>query len=262
MTTYRLVNDTGLAALKRIAQTEPALFAEPDAARLEGRMSELAEGDEIWGRPLTLRADLSPLEEIAEGGPDTDAAFAPLIRNALPDLEPSEGLNEHVWATINSFVVPQYTPIRWSSSNLAQDADAAKFAGFVNFVESHWLKGNLATARRANAAARLWWLGELSSRAAEKSEHLSADDMLDGMANNVNLYHQLLSRPNLLSRPRLVAAIYEMFLGGDSDHLGVTTYANRFLSALNLRAADMSLDLMDDRELRDVVEEAKPPKGR
>ena len=257
--THRLVNDTGLAALKRIARTEPSLFAEPDAARLENRMSELADGDEIWGRALSLQADLSPLEEIAEGGPDTDAAFAPLVRDALPDLEPSEGLNEYVWATVNCFVVPKYAPIRWSSSNLAQEPNSEKFA---NFVESHWLKGNLVTARRANAAARLWWLGELSSRAAAKSEHLSADDVLDAMANNVNLYHQLLSRPNLLSRPRLVAAIYEMFLGGDSDHLNVTTYANRFLGALNLRAADMSLDLMDDRELRDVVEEAKPPKER
>lgn len=260
--TQRLVNDMGLAALKRVAQTEPSLFAEPDAARLETRMAELADGDEIWGRPLTLQADLSPLEEIAKGGPGTDAAFAPLIRRALPDLEPSEGLNEYVWATINCFVVPKYTPIRWSSSNLARGADGENLVGFVNFVERHWLKGNLVSARQNNAAARLWWLGELSSRAAAKSEHLSADDILDAMANNVNLYHQLLSRPNLLSRPRLVAAIYEMFLGGDSDHLGVTTYANRFLSALNLRAADMSLDLMDDRELRDAVEEAKPPKGR
>lgn len=262
MTTYRLVNDMGLAALKSIARTEPSLFAEPDAPRLEERMRELAAGDEIWGSPLTLQADLSPLEEIAEGGPHTDAAFAPLVRDALPDLEPSEGLNEYVWATVNCFAVPKYTPIRWSSSNLAQEPGSEKFSSFVNFVESHWLKGNLVTARRANAAARLWWLGELSSRAAAKSQHLNADDMLNAMANNVNLYHQILARPRLLSRPRLMAAIYEMLLDGDSDHLKTTTYANAFIMALGFRATDMSLDLMDDRELRDVVEEAKPPKGR
>lgn len=255
--TYRIVNETGLGALKYLARTEPALFAEPDAARLEKRMNEMTGGEEIWGSPLPLQADMSPLEEIAEGGPGTDAAFAPIVRAAMPSLKPSEGLNEYVWATVNCFVVPKYTPIRWSGSSLAKDPDK-----FSNFVEAHWLRGNLVTARRANAAARLWWLGELSSRAAEKSGHLSADDILDAMANNVNLYHQLLSRPNLLSRPRLVAAIYEMFLDGDSDHLKVTTYANRFLGALNLRAADVSLDLMNDRELRDAVEEAKPPKGR
>ena len=259
--TYRLVNDTGLAALKDLARTEPALFAEPDAARLEKRMVE-TRGNDIWGSPLTLRADLAPLEEITEGGPDTDAAFAPLIRNALPDLDPSEGLNEYIWATINSFVVPKYTPIRWSSSNLAQEPGSAKFSSFVNFVESHWLKGNLVTARRANAAARLWWLGELSSRAAAKSQHLSEDDILDAMANNVNLYHQILARPRLLSRPRLIAAIYEMLLAGDSDHLKTTAYANTFIMALGFRATDVSLDLMDDHELRELVEEAKPPKGR
>ena len=34
------------------------------------------------------------------------------------------------------------------------------------------------------------------------------------------------------------------------------------LARCKLRAADVSLDLMNDRELRDAVEEAKPPKGR
>ncbi len=254
--TLKMVNDTGLAALKALAKEEPALFVSPDPARLEKRTAERADTDDIWGSSLSLRADLSPLDEIQSGGPGTDAAFAPIVRDALPDLPPSEGLNEYRWATINCFAVPHYTPKRWNTSRMAKDPKKLS-----NFVESHWLKGNLTSARNQNAAARLWWLGELSSRAARASQLLDQDEILHAMADNVNLYHQLLSRPNLLSRPRLVAAIYEMFLDGN-DHLKATAYANPLLSALNLRAADVSLDFMDGNELRDAVEEAKPPKGR
>lgn len=254
--TRKLVNHAGLLALKSVAENEPSLFATPNPDRLKRRMEEVAETDEIWGGELSLQADLSPLERIERGGPRTDAMYARLLQDALPNLPPSEGLNEYRWATINCFVVPRYVPIRWDTSNMANDPKKLS-----NFVQLHWLKGNLTDARRANAAARLWWLGELSSRAAKETSVLDRDEILEAMANNVQFYHQLLSRPNLLSRPRLVAAVYEMFLDGDNDYLNSTNYANPLFSALNLRAADVSLDLMDRNELRDAVEEAKPPKG-
>lgn len=81
------------------------------------------------------------------------------------------------------------------------------------------------------------------------------------MANNVNLYHQLLARPVLISRPRLLAAIYEVFLEDGNDYLRSTKYANELIKGLNLRAASVSFDLMTTEELRQVIEEAKPPKG-
>ena len=86
------------------------------------------------------------------------------------------------------------------------------------------------------------------------------NEILEAMAHNVNLYHQLLSRPNLLSRSRLLAAIYEIFLEPDNDYLRTTRYANEMLESLNFMAAQFSLDFMDLPELRKVVEEAKPPK--
>ena len=130
------------------------------------------------------------------------------------------------------------------------------------FVTRHWLDGGKVGARQNNSISRLWWLGEFSKRAAQHTAMYSADELLDAMANNVNLYHQLLARPILLSRPRLLAAIYEVFLDSDTDndYLGVTRYANELLSSLNLIAAQVSLDLMDMGELRNVIEEAKPPK--
>ena len=87
--TRKLVNHAGLLALKSIAQDKPSLFADPNPDRLKLRMAEVAETDEIWGGELSLQADLSPLERIERGGPRTDAMYARLLQDALPNLPPT-----------------------------------------------------------------------------------------------------------------------------------------------------------------------------
>ena len=256
MTQYRFVNEDGLAALKSLSQEEPALFLASDSTALTEAMEKRAETSNLWAAPLDLREDISVLNQIESGGPNTDAEYVRVVRNALDHLPPSQGLNEHRWATINCFVLPQYVLVRWSH---VQPKDSDRLPAFV---KRHWLDGGRVDARQDNSVARLWWQGEFSDRAAAHSGMYSADELLDAMAFNVNLYHQLLARPNLLARSKLVAAIYEVFLEPDNDYLRSTTYANEMLSSLNFMAAQVSLDFMDLSELRDAVEEAKPPKDR
>ena len=254
---YRLVNDNGLAALREVAARFPRQFLDASPVVLGTTLEEVSQTDDLWGPVLDIQSDISPLNTITEGGPGTDAALVPLVRKALNNLPPAEGLNEYRWATINSFVVPKYVATRWPAGKLADDPKRLS-----EFVSRHWLKGHLTDARQDNAIARLWWLGELSDRAGGQSERYSAEEILNAMANNVNLYHQLLYRRNIVSRAKLVAAIYEVFLDDGNDYLGATRYASELMSALNYRAADISLDFMDVTELREVVEEAKPPKER
>ena len=251
----RMVNDDGLFALMRPADEKPELFLDPDPLELEKAMAERARTENLWGNPLGLREELSPLNELATGGPGTDAAFIPLLRKGLGHLPPAEGLNDYRWNTINCFVIPQYTKIRWS------DAEPNDEKRLPAFVKRHWLDGHLTDARQNNSADRLWWLGELSERAAKYSDQYDSTDFLEAMAGNVNLYHQLLYRRNLASRSKLVAAIYEVFLEDGNDYLSQTKYASEMMSTLNYLAADVSLDFMGVDELRDIVEEAKPPKG-
>ena len=250
----KIVNDDGLRALKLLANEAPQMFIEADAEELKKRMVERIQTDNLWGVALDIRADMSTLNSIAKGGPTSDAAFVPLVRQAFGHLPPAEGLNDYRWATVNCFVLPQYAQTRWSQ---VQPDDEKRLPAFVR---RHWLDGHLTDARQDNSIARLWWLGELSERAARYSERYDADEILNAMANNVNLYHQLLSRRNLVSRSKLVAAIYEVFLEDGNDYLRMTRYATEMLAALNYMAADVSLDFMDMSELRDIVEEAKPPK--
>ena len=254
MDEQRIVNDDGLRALKLLASERAHLFIEADTEALKKRMAERVETDNLWGAPLNIRADLSQLNALTNGGPSTDAAFVPLVRQAFGHLPPAEGLNDYRWATVNCFVIPQYAQARWSN---VQPKDMGKLPAHV---KRHWLDGHLTDARQDNSIARLWWLGELSERAAEYSQRYDADNILNAMANNVNLYHQFLSRRNLVSRAKLVAAVYEVFLEDGNEYLRATRYANEMLSALNYLAADVSLDFMNMSELRDIVEEAKPPK--
>ena len=255
MTEQRLINDNGISALGALAHDSPKLFLDADPSALARAMEKQAQTKDVWGSAIDLKEDISPLNNMKESGPSTDAEYSRIVRSALPHISAHQGLDEYRWATINCFILPTYVAVRWKSSAQSNDPKM-----LPNFVRSHWLEGSLVSARRANAVARLWWLGEFSYRAAQESALYSSDELLEAMANNVNLYHQLLSRPNLLSRSKLVAAIYEVFLDDGNDYLGSTKYANELLESLNLKAAEVSLDFMDLSELREVVEESKPPK--
>ena len=246
------LNEVGYGALRSLCTSNPALFTKPDALGLRDAMSKEAGTESVTAGAIELLCPLDELNEVDQSGPGTDAQYAKIIRSALANLSVGEATDELLWASINCFALADYVPLRWSTSNIRNNKPSS-------FVETHWLKGG-GEGRQDNAAARLWWLGELSSRAAQFSIH-SADELLDAMANHVNLYHQTLYRRYILANPRLVAAIYDMFLDGNS-HLNITKTANDFYKTLNVRAGATALDMMDEDQLRSVVEEAKPPKGR
>ena len=252
----KLLNDEGVAALRRLAHEQPQLYFEANSDALKSAMISVAETDDLWRGNVGLQCDLSPMNNLDRSGPSTDAAFALLIRQALGHLSPSEGLNDYRWSTINCLVIPQYVHKRWSN---ALPKEKVRHPAHI---ERHWFAGHKIDARQDNAVARLWWLGELSHRASKYSERYGQEDILNAMAGNVNFYHQLLYRSNLVSRPKLVAALYEVFLEDGNDYLNVTQYGNEMFRALNYRAADVSLDMMELAELRDIVEECQPPKGR
>lgn len=255
MPEIRLVNDSGYNALVSLAESEPKLFAAGDPFELRRRMEAVGLAEhgpdaELYGERLVTPTTLAELNQLQESGPTTDAAYASAIRQAAGGSV-VQAANPLLWVTFNCFELPQYVPIRWRSSNLNQAT--------TNFVYRHWLQYSGSDGRKWNASARLWWLGEMATRAAEHSRH-NADDLLKAMAGNVNLYHQTIDRTFLSSNPRLLAAVWDVFLDGN-EHLRTTKNASDLMMRLNLQAATLSFDFLDYSELRAVVEEAKPPKG-
>ena len=250
MNEIKRVNENGYKALRTLARNQPDLFITPDPSRLEDEMVKAADTRDVWGQPLPVGCSLDPLNELNEPGPETDHHYAKIVRQALGGISLADAADELLWASINCFAIPNYVSVRWQTG-LTSRTNRSKF------VDDHWLRGD-SEGRRANAVARLWWLGELSDRVSQHSQH-SADALLCAMANNVNLYHQTLSRRYLLANPRVVAAIYDVAMNGNT-HLYQTTHANRMLRSLNVRGGASALDLMDDDEIRAVVEEAVPPK--
>lgn len=250
MNELKPVNENGYKALRNLARNKPRLFTSPNPDLLREEMVKTADTSEVWRDPIRLGCSLDPLNELDEKGPDTDHHYAKIMRQALAGITPADAADELLWASINCFAIPYYVPTRWATSNIRNTNPES-------FVDSHWLKGG-PSGRRANAAARLWWLGEISERASRHSKH-DADALLNAMANNVNLYHQLLARPYLSANSKLVAAIYDTACESNT-HLFQTKHANDLLMALNVRAGATALDLMDDDELRAVVEECVPPK--
>jgi len=248
----KLVNETGYKALRSLARSSPLLFMQPDTERLQAAMVRAADTEDVWQQPISAGCSLEPLNELDKSGPETDECYAKIVRQALADISLADVAGELLWASINCFAIADYVPQRWRTGLTSTTA-------YPKFVDDHWLKGG-SDGRRANAIARLWWLGELSERVAQHSKH-SPDALLNAMANNVNLYHQTLSRPYLLANPRLVAAIYEVAMDGDT-HLYQTKHASDMFKSLNVRAGATALDLMEDADLREVVKAAVPPKGQ
>ena len=248
------VNDLGYGILANIAYGHPGLFFE--GKRLMRELEKRAEeqGGSWCDKPITLDTSLAPLNQIREVGPETDADNAPIIRQALSSITPAMASDGLLWASINCFALSRYIPIRWGATNLRQNE-----LKNTAFVSRHWLWQG-TNGRTWNAAARLWWLAELATRASEFSKN-SVETLLETMANNVGLYHQLTSRTFLAANAKVVATIYDVALDG-SEHIFEKAYANQLMKALNLRAGTVSFDLFGYDELYKIVEESLPPKGR
>ena len=251
MESIRIVNEEGYKALRNLALKNPASFISPDSQQLIEQMINEAGTESVWGPSLEIKANLQSLNSEIQPGPRTDAAHAKTMRTALSGLTPANASDGPLWASLNCFALANYVPVRWQTSNTKESKP-------TNFVEDHWLQYSGSDGRKWNAAARLWWMGELAERISQYSEN-AADELLDVMSNNVNFYHQTIDRPYLAANPKLLAAMYDVFLNGN-DHLNITKNANAMLKSLNIRAGATALDMMDHDELRAIIEEAKPPK--
>ena len=148
MSQHRFINENGLTALKLLSQEKPSLFIDAEPDELVTAMEAKAGTSDLWDAPLDLKADLSLLNEIEKGGPGMDARHARIVRNALGHLPPSEGLDEHRWASVNCFVLPRYASIRWSQ---VQPKEPERLP---RFVARHWLNGEQVGARQDNSIAR------------------------------------------------------------------------------------------------------------
>ena len=252
MESIRIVNEEGYKALTKLADKNPSLFTDPAPERLTEQMIAEASTESVWGPTLELIGALESLNTATTSGPSMDAAHSRTLRAAIPGITLTRASDELLWATLNCFALAEYVPVRWATSNTRNTNPSS-------FVKKHWIHYTAADGRESNAAARLWWMGELAERISQYSEH-TADELLDTMGNNVNFYHQTNDRPYLAANPRLLAAMYDVFLDGN-DHLNITKNASAMLKSLNIRAGATALDMMDYDELRSVIEEAKPPKG-
>ena len=215
--------------------------------------------DELWDGEITPLAELTPLNEADRQDDTTDALNAPIIRKALPEITSARAADHRLWASINCFALLSYTTKRWNqrtSGNAPCRTDEVR--KLREWVQEHYL-GHGSAMKRYNSAARLWWLTEMAQRAAHHSKH-DADRLIPAMANDVEMYHQLLDRPYLASNPRIVAQIYDLALAGN-DYVLKRPYPNRMLQTLNIKAAAVSLGTLSDATLKATVEAAKPPKG-
>ena len=250
--TVKIINDAGYRALYELAVAEPDLFLEPNPALLIERVKMAAGLDEVFGGDLPIACSMSGLNGIADlglgGNPSqSDVQYGLIVRDALQSLTPRQAAERRVWASINCFILSDYVPVRWPTSNLKRGDHASHIA-------SHWLKLD----REKNAAGRLWWQAEIARRMQPFSEH-DAETLRLVLANNPSFYHRLLYRPLLLRMPKLAATVCDLALRGN-EHLYQQKHLDVLVKKLLDIAANSSLDLMPTEQLQQIVRDNAPKK--
>ena len=253
MAELEIVSDAGYQALVALKDRTPELFTDPNPERLKAAMPAFVPDKNeaiLWDEPIPLHGPVDAINNNPKAGKADDAQNVRILSQALPQLGPRDWHQERLWASINCFALADWVPVRWSLGRTKNTKDR-------DFVRRHWLNANIE-ARQSNASMRLFTLNVLSLRASTYSTH-TYDELLEAMADKVNLFHRSLGNPYLIANSRLLAYIWDTALD-DQDDTSVfqTRHANTWLMKINERGGAVDLGTLDDHSLRSIVEEAKP----
>ena len=258
----RMLSEEGYRSLVELAHERPEGFIDGFNEGPNWLESELRESVEtsIWSGSRRLYRSIDELNEIDKDGPDADYEHSKILCEALGTLSPADYSNGLLWASLNCFNLAKYASVRWKYVYRKSKAHSNERASKASFVNSHWLEYT-SDSRRANASARLFWLNELSRRISAHSDVFDDDEMLRFLSGNVNVYHQILSRPYLIANSVLMAKVCEAIKVSGDDYFKQTKTLSNWLAAINTRAGAQSLDMLDDDEIESLVKESQPPKG-
>ena len=211
MAELQIVSDAGYQALSALKDRKPELFTNPNPDALKAAMPTVIKEENpqiLWDTPVTLQGSLAAINQDPKPGPTEDAQNASILQRALPQLGVQSWNHERLWASINCFALPEWVPVRWSTSRTKSIKER-------EFVNKHWLKANVA-GRESNASMRLFTLSTLSRRAAAFSTR-TEQELLDAMASRVNLFHRTLRYPYLIANSKLLAHIWDSALDDPSN---------------------------------------------
>ena len=242
---YRLT-DSGRNALEQMAETNPALWQDPDtdfAAELRIRgISDYAEeiGVSSHGRIALPTGESYNRQERSKMD-----RHAPTFCDILQDLTPRQAEDGRLWEWLCHFRLHRYACERWPqvrNDNLAE------------YIKLHWFvrnrRGNLY---QDNTAARTYWLGHTAARIAQASNGaLTRQQVATHLSENPVTYHNIMES-SMTQNPRMAALVLEALLtpgrGDGITSLGAITLWKR----LNLSAGKILPEALSDYEWNDII---------
>lgn len=260
------LSGAGYRALLSLAEQEPESLRSGDHHETRSNLEKVCGSEPPFSDVCLGTMDKGRLDEIVEtvpprGGPEADASHARLLRQALPpSVTASDMADPLVYASINVFHLAKYVTARWQlskfiDSTTGEFVESATHGERTRFVTSHWLK----PSKIDNTAQRLWWLYEFATRAAPYSSR-TADQLLDLMADNVGLYHQMVARSLLMASDPIRGMVIDAAMQHSLVGSNTLRHINELMRRLNAVAGACSLDLADDDTLRQIIQGCVPPK--
>lgn len=206
---------------------------------------------EQYYRRSKIEVNLDALQNVLSPDDETnyDAENSLTVYQALP-ISPDTANDERVWTYLTHFTLESYVKARWLSMETAEA------------VKAHYFAPTNRALIRDNGVSRLWWMGYLASKVAEKAS-LNAADVLGAWMFRSDVRASLLERPSSATSLDILAAITKLLVEsfGDDQKLFERSVFRRFMRQINSRGGFILLDALEPSELADmfsqVAESAK-----
>lgn len=195
-----------------------------------------------WGINLSLKVDLSPLEDLDAGrGADAELKNSLLVWNSLHALSPSLACEDRVWSRLTHVECLEYTRGRWLK-NVAKEK-------LVNTIDAHFFADSQTKYRDDNAISRLWWNAYIAKIAMPSDQK----DALECILKTADLRKDFIERRRTVSRPDIAAAIIRIMLK-DEWITSKELHHREFMKELNLYGGGVLFEIISPDEIDKLME--------
>ncbi|MFB9069299.1 DUF6339 family protein [Pseudofulvimonas gallinarii] len=196
-----------------------------------------------WRIPLSIEADLKPLEElIPDKGPDAEVKNSMLVGLTLASLTPSLARENRIWIRLSHIEGIAYARERWLR-NVPQERMAQA-------VRTHFFASTWTQCRDDHAISRLWW----NHHIAAAIQPDDPEQALRLILSRADIRSNLVERARVGTRLPLAKAIVKR-LERDAQLAASESAFRNFMKALNIRAAGAQLEMWDEERMDRFIEQ-------
>lgn len=195
-----------------------------------------------WKIPLTINADVDQLSLLdPTGTPEAEISNSLLVGRILSGLTPALARENRIWVRLSHIEALEYTRKRWLK-NINDNEKISKK------IRAHFFAQTLTKCRDDHSIGRLWWNYRIAAM-------LLPDDPAQALSiflERADIRSNLIERSRAGGRIPLARAILAALIANPEVRKNENAFRT-FMKAINLRAAGLMFELLDQRKLDTII---------